>query len=129
MGYVSSEQIAQTKVIDSLTYLRRFERNELVHGGTYCTCEHDSLKISNGKWNWFSRGIGGRTALDYLIKVQGFSFAQAVEALAGQDLPPLPHISHAEPKEEEPRKLILPRPAAMPATLPAIPTSATPTMS
>ncbi|MCH5352116.1 MAG: DUF3991 domain-containing protein [Acutalibacter sp.] len=111
MGYVTPEQITQAKELDLLTYLRRFDPNELVHvgGGTYCTREHDSLKISNGKWNWFSRGIGGRTALDYLIKVQGFSFIQAVEALAGQDLPPLPRISHAQPKEEQPRKLLLPQ--------------------
>ena len=32
------------------------------------------LKISNGKWCWNSRGIGGRTALDYLIKVRGMDF-------------------------------------------------------
>ena len=44
------------------------------------------MKISNGKWNWFSRKIGGKTALDYLIKVQGFSFTQAVEALADWEI-------------------------------------------
>ena len=51
-------------------------RRELVHfgGGTYCTREHDSLKISNGKWCWFSRGIGGYSALDYLIKVKEMPF-------------------------------------------------------
>lgn len=58
--------------MDLLTYLQNYEPQELIHvsGGTYCTREHDSLKISNGKWNWFSRGIGGKTALDYLIKVK-----------------------------------------------------------
>ena len=111
MGYVTPEQITQAKELDLLTYLQQFDPNELVHvgGSTYCTREHDSLKISNGKWNWFSRGIGGRTALDYLIKVQGFSFIQAVEALAGQNLPPLPHISRAQPTEEQPRQLLLPQ--------------------
>lgn len=93
MGYVTPEQITQAKELDLLTYLQRFDPQELVHvsGSTYCTREHDSLKISNGKWNWFSRGIGGKTALDYLIKVQGFSFTQAVEALVGQNFsPPAP---------------------------------------
>ena len=92
MGYVTPEQITQAKELDLLTYLQRFDPQELVHvsGNTYCTREHDSLKISNGKWNWFSRGIGGKTALDYLIKVQGFSFTQAVEALVGQNFSPLP---------------------------------------
>ena len=64
MGYVTPEQISKAKEIDLLTYLRSCDPHELVHvsGGTYCTREHDSLKISNGKWNWVSRGVGGRTA-------------------------------------------------------------------
>ena len=113
MGYVTPEQITQAKELDLLTYLQRYDPHELVHvgGNTYCTREHDSLKISNGKWNWFSRGIGGKTALDYLIKVQGFSFTQAVEALAGQNFSPLPHVPQAQPKKQEPRVLSLPQPS------------------
>ena len=113
MGYVTPEQITQAKELDLLTYLQRYDPHELVHvsGNTYCTREHDSLKISNGKWNWFSRGIGGKTALDYLIKVQGFSFTQAVEALAGQNFSPLPHVPQAQPKKQEPRMLSLPQPS------------------
>ena len=54
--------------MDLLTYLKNYEPYELVHfsGNTYTTRTHDSLKISNGKWMWWSRGIGGRSALDYL---------------------------------------------------------------
>lgn len=113
MGYVTPEQITQAKELDLLTYLQRFDPHQLVHvgGNTYCTREHDSLKISNGKWNWFSRGIGGKTALDYLIKVQGFSFTQAVEALAGQNFSPLPRAPQAQPKKQEPRVLSLPQPS------------------
>ena len=104
MGYVTPEQITQAKELDLLTYLQRFDPQELVHvsGSTYCTREHDSLKISNGKWNWFSRGIGGKTALDYLIKVQGFSFTQAVETLVGRAAV-LPPVSHAAPKPAPPQ--------------------------
>ena len=111
MGYVTPEQIAKAKEIDLLTYLRSCDPHQLVHvsGGTYCTREHDSLKISNGKWNWFSRGIGGRTALDYLIKVQGFPFTQAVEALVGQGGVPVRSYAPPPPKEQAPRKLLLPQ--------------------
>ena len=111
MGYVTPEQITQAKELDLLTYLQRFDPHALVHvsGNTYCTREHDSLKISNGKWNWFSRGIGGKTALDYLIKVQGFSFTQAVEALVGQNFSPLPRAPQAQPKKQEPKVLTLPK--------------------
>lgn len=47
--------------MDLFTYLRQHEPHQLEHvaGNTYCTREHDSLKISNGKWCWFSRGRRG----------------------------------------------------------------------
>ena len=78
MPYIPPEVVAQAREMDLLTYLRTYEPQELVHfgGGTYCTREHDSLKISNGKWCWFSRGIGGYSALDYLIKVNEMPFTQ-----------------------------------------------------
>lgn len=109
MGYVTPEQIAQAKKMDLLTYLRNYEPENLVHfsGNTYCTREHDSLKISNGKWNWFSRGIGGKTALDYLIKVQDVPFTQAVEMLVGRAAV-LPPVSHTTPKPDLPRELLMP---------------------
>jgi len=71
MPFIAPELIIQAKQMDLLTYLRNYEPYELVKfsGNTYCTRTHDSLKISNGKWIWWSRGIGGRSALDYLIKV------------------------------------------------------------
>ena len=85
MPYISPEVILEAKQIDLLTYLKACEPSQLVRvsGNTYCTKEHDSLKISNGKWMWWSRGIGGKTALDYLIKVQGYSFLEAVQAILG----------------------------------------------
>ena len=66
MPYINADDILAARQIDLLSYLQTYEPGELVHlqGNTYCTREHDSLKISNGKWHWFSRGIGGRTALD-----------------------------------------------------------------
>jgi hypothetical protein len=50
MGYVTREMIDRAKKMDLLTYLQTYEPQELVHfgGNTYCTREHDSLKISNG---------------------------------------------------------------------------------
>ena len=86
MAYVTPEAIAQARQMDLLTYLQNFEPQELVKisPGNYCTREHDSLKISNGKWHWFSRGFGGINALDYLIKVKDYSFTEAVEAIVGK---------------------------------------------
>ena len=56
-----------------------------VRGNTYCTREHDSLKISNGKWMWWSRGFGGNSALDYLIKVKGMQFMDAMKILTTEE--------------------------------------------
>ena len=73
----------------------------------YTTRTHDSLKISNGKWMWWSRGIGGRSALDYLIKVKDYSFLEAVELLAGQaNIQPPLSVSEQLPVEKH---LLLPK--------------------
>lgn len=107
MPYVSQEEIQTAKQVDLLSFLQATNPSELVHvsGQTYCTREHDSLKISNGKWYWFSRGIGGVSALDYLIKVQGYSLPQAVELIGGRSsfLPP-----KQAKRPETPRRLLLP---------------------
>ena len=105
MPGVTREQISRAKEWDLLSYLKQYEPNELKRCGPheYCTATHDSLKISNGMWCWNSRGIGGRTALDYLIKVQGMSFIRAVETLCG-NYPP-PEAEHPTPKPPKPFEL------------------------
>lgn len=109
MPYVAPELVKEVRKIDLLTYLQHYEPGELVHlaGNVYTTKTHDSLKISNGKWMWWSRGIGGRSALDYLIKVREYSFVEAVERLTGQTT-----VLYSVPvsaKKETERKLLLPK--------------------
>ena len=81
MTWVSKEEQQMAKQYDLLSYLRQADRENLVKvsGSEYCTKEHDSLKISNGMWHWWSRDIAGKTAVDYLIKVKGYSFPDAVK--------------------------------------------------
>ena len=85
MPYIDPEVVAEAKKMDLLTYLQNYEPQELVRfsGDTYTTRTHDSLKISNGRWCRFSTGDGGRSALDFLIKVRGMSFTAAVEQIMG----------------------------------------------
>lgn len=92
-----------------LTYLRQCDPQELVHvsGNVYCTKTHDSLRISNGKWYWFSRGIGGASALDYLIKVNGYSFMGAMETISGRAAAMLP-ISMPPAEKPRTKTLLLP---------------------
>lgn len=86
MPYFSDSQIRKAKEIDLLSYLKLKYPDELVYDSrnTYHTRTHDSLKINNGMWYWFSRGIGGKTALEYLIQVEEFSFTDAVEHLLNE---------------------------------------------
>lgn len=92
MPYVSPEIVAKVREIDLFSYLSSCNPGELVRCGSniYCTKTHDSLKISNGKWFWWSRGIGGRSALDYLIFVCGMDFFAATMMLIGKQ-PIIPH--------------------------------------
>lgn len=86
MAYFTKEQIAKAKEIDLLTYLQNYNPDELKYDSrnSYKTATHDSLKISNGMWYWFSRGIGGKTALEYLIQVENYTFTDAVSHLINQ---------------------------------------------
>lgn len=112
---MTKEQIAQAKEWDLLSYLRAYEPWELKQCGPneYYTRTHDSLKISHGLWCWNSRGIGGRTALDYLIKVRGLSFVQAVETLCGSR--PTPQTDRPVPKP--PKPFALPRASRCPGVV------------
>ena len=109
MPFYEPDVVAEAKKLDLLTYLQNYEPQELVHvsGNVYCTKTHDSLRISNGKWCWFSQGIGGKSALDYLIKVNGYSFLEAMERIVGQAAakPPAPVYSEIK---EKPKTLLLP---------------------
>ena len=78
--FYSKDDLKKVKSIDLLTYLKNYEPNELVkiNDDNYCTKTHDSLKISNGMWYWFSKGVGSKSALDYLIIVNNYSLNEAV---------------------------------------------------
>ena len=92
MPYIDPKVVLEAKKMNLLTILKNFEPHELVRldKNNYTTRTHDSLKISNGKWMWFSRGIGGATALNYLIEVKGYSFIEVVETITGKQVVVVP---------------------------------------
>lgn len=112
MAYVSKEQIAAAKQMCAIEFLQKYRPGELVPGGAkneYQLKAHDSFKI-NGEtslWHWKSRDIGGKTALDYLIHVEGTGFVEAVTMLCGEMPEYRPTI--AAPAEETP--FVLPAPS------------------
>ncbi|GHV11719.1 hypothetical protein FACS1894219_03330 [Clostridia bacterium] len=87
MGYVTKEQIARAKSVSITEYLLAHEPDNIrCVGKALYLKDHSSLEISNDLWNWHSRNIGGRTVVDYLMKVRGFSFVDAVKHLAGEEI-------------------------------------------
>jgi hypothetical protein len=118
MGGVTKEQIARAKEIGIEEYILSHEPDNVKRvGSAHYLKDHGSLEISNGLFNWHSRNIGGKNAIDYLILVRGRSFVDAVRHLAGGDfgLPAptaRPPNARARPEPPEPRErkpLVLPR--------------------
>lgn len=114
MPYINPDIIEQVREVDLISYLRDNEPDELVKltSSTYCTKRHDSLKISNGKWYWWSRGFGGKSALDYLVKVREMRFLEAVELLVRRNSVPLPPPQRTKPEPPKKKSFRLPQKSA-----------------
>ena len=112
MPGVTEEQITAAKQMTAIEFLRRYRPGELVKAesrGEFQLREHDSFKIneSTSLWHWKSRDVGGKSALDYLIKVEGMKFVEAVQALCEESPSYIPPPS----QPEQPKEFLLP-PAA-----------------
>jgi hypothetical protein len=91
MNYVSPEQIQAAKSVPLLDYLLSKEPDNVRKvGKEYRLRDHDSLTVSNGKFHWHSQNIGGSNAIDYLVKVRGLDFVEAVQRITGERLPLFP---------------------------------------
>ena len=85
--------------------MRRYRPGELVKAdsrGEFELREHDSFKINEETsfWHWKSRDAGGRSALDYLVKVEGMKFVDAVLALCEENPCYIPPPSQPEQEKE-----------------------------
>lgn len=108
MPYIAPEIVAEARQVDLLTYLKNYAPNELIEvcKNTYVTREHDSLKISNGLWYWFAKGVGGKSAIDYLMKVKNLSFINAVQTVMSNIKIQAP-VSYAQQQKVE-KKIKIP---------------------
>ena len=81
----SEEQIRRARSVCVLEWVRKTEPELLkkTSANEYLLLPHSSLKISNGKWNWFAKGIGG-DAIEFLIQYKGMTFAESVRTLIGE---------------------------------------------
>ena len=101
MPGVSREQIDRAKQVNILDYVLKHEPDNVKRiGNAYYLKDHESFEISNGLWNWHSQGVGGKNVVDYLIKVRGYSFVDAVRRLTGDSVNCENHAPKARPPTE-----------------------------
>jgi hypothetical protein len=117
MPWIEPERAALARSVDLLTYLQSNEPGELKKCGPneYRTAGHGSLVISNGCWYWNRGQVGGRSAVDYLMKVRGMSFPEAAGAVLGGRAAPVSLPVKKPEAEREQKTLILPPLARFPA--------------
>ena len=107
--YIPPPILDELKKVDLVTYFRTIMPYELVKvsANEYTTKTHDSLRMSNGLWNWCSRGFGGRNAIDYLMKTEQLEFNDAANLLLKQLQNKVPTIEQQPTKPKE-KHIIIP---------------------
>ena len=107
--YIPPPILDELKKVDLVTYFRTIMPYELVKASAneYTTKTHDSLRMSNGLWNWCSKGVGGRNAIDYLMKTEQLEFNDAANLLLKQLQNKVPTIDQQPVKTKE-RHIIIP---------------------
>ena len=110
MSGVTKEQINAAKQIRAIDFLLQYRADDIIPSqcrGEFQLRSHDSFKISGetSLWHWKSRDIGGKSALDYLIHVEGMHFTEAVRLLLDQTLA----VVHSAPVPKQ-----MPKPFALP---------------
>lgn len=105
--FVPKKVVKKAKEIDLLTYFMNNNPSQLVRKGTntYSLKEHDSVIISNGLWHRFSTNEAGKTAVDYLMKVEKMTLQEAVKNVLNREI-----VKYTMLKEEqkENRRIVIP---------------------
>jgi hypothetical protein len=114
----TDEQVEQARGVRLEDYLRLYEPGNITVKERYDEIrlkDHDSfvLTMCNDIFHWKSRGtVGGKGALDYLIKVRNYDFKDAVAMLLSDDKASLAYASSLNrtkpPKAVERKPFTLP---------------------
>ena len=106
---LSKDDIERARNIDTVDLISRYNGFTFNCAGSEWHCkEHDSLVVFRDRkgWNWYSRNLKGASAIDYLMKVEGMGFQDAVCELV------TPEHTYTPPKQteifEKPKELQLP---------------------
>lgn len=111
MARVSEAEILAAREMTAIEYLKRYQPTRLKKSSArneWELTDHDSFKINEitGKWHWKSRDIGGISALNFLVKVDGMEFTEAVRLLSGE----CPSYVPAELPRQERKPFVIPPP-------------------
>ncbi len=106
--FIPKEIVEKAKKIDLLSYFLTNKPQELIKkgNGTYSLKSHDSVIISNGLWHRFSTNDAGKSAVDYLIKVEKMSFQDAINSVLYNEI--ITYIDNENELNNIPKKLIIP---------------------
>ena len=109
--FIPKDVVKQAKQINLLTYFMNNNPQELVKKGvgTYSLKTHDSVIMSNGLWHRFSTHQGGKSAVDYLIKVENMTLQEAVNAVLNKDIKEYEYVKNEE--YNKPKVLVIPEKA------------------
>ena len=88
MPWVTPLQCAEAKRVNTFDFLQARYPDQLCRTASdeYRLAEHDSLVLtpSNGKWHWKSRQVGGVDPVNFLMKVWGIPYPEAVLEVLGE---------------------------------------------
>jgi hypothetical protein len=104
---IDKSTVEQARKTDMIIFFGKYHGFTFAHRGSAYRCrQHPSLAVKDDRlsWYWHSQGIGGRGAIDYLMKMERLPFQQAVEAVAGIDT----ITTQFQQESEQLRKLFLP---------------------
>ena len=115
--HFTDDELAQARKASVVDYLTRQGYSFKKEGNQFRCAEHNSLviKADETTWFWNSRGTGGRNLIDFKVRIEDMSFAQAVEDIIGyapaaaqaRTEPPAPIKESPAPKP--PAKFALPK--------------------
>ena len=106
--FIPREIVEKAKKIDLLSYFLTNKPNELIKkgNGTYSLKSHDSVIISNGLWHRFSTNEAGKSAVDYLIKVEKMSFQDAINSVLYNEI--CTYIDKENNIKNIPKRIVIP---------------------
>jgi len=79
VAWVTEEQLKRARLMSVLDYVLRNESNEYKRVGSgYRLRADNAFAVDANGWYCHKRHIGGKTALDYLVEIKGYSLVDAV---------------------------------------------------